>query len=530
MKQTFTLLFLFILSSSFGQIQKLREFSSGSFIDSRIIYEDNNDDVFGYFLLYEFDRKSREVYDMEYVIMDKNLNKITSGTFTEGVYKNFMIKTGARLSFVKKMNNHIFFGIHDNLENELYLKTQITSDYFRERYRRINLDNFSLSNAFIIQDMNISDIEVSAGDSFSLREMKENQTIYPTNGRKFVLFAPSTYKTPLIISGNKDYHSLIKAGVKSFSVLDENLNVVWSKDINPDKKDAGAYTVRTSDNTTLIMERKNLNKKVKELKSYEIYDLQSGKLIGTIDEKDPNYKMRNFKMELMDDKIIVYNFLHELKDKDYTYEKTLGYAKLVFNKLTGKELKRDYMLWEDLNQHLEFKDKYGNINKYGRIFFQNFIDLGNGNSIGIAEGYKMASNSEVLDLYIMEFDPQMKVKYFKKIEKVTNSIKSVKVSGQTLYSYGAFDYYYSQKLDEDGNYVILYANNEKEGGRNKRKKDPSWVLGIVTYVDGEFEFDKLNLTTTDGMIIPLKAKNGSILLQEYSEKNGAEMRLERINY
>ena len=111
MKQTFTLLFLFILSSSFGQIQKLREFSSGSFVDSRIIYEDDNDDVFGYFLLYEFDRKSREVYDMEYVIMDKNLNKITSGTFTEGIYKNFLIKTGARLTFVKKMGNQIFFGI-----------------------------------------------------------------------------------------------------------------------------------------------------------------------------------------------------------------------------------------------------------------------------------------------------------------------------------------------------------------------------------------------------------------------------------
>lgn len=111
-----------------------------------------------------------------------------------------------------------------------------------------------------------------------------------------------------------------------------------------------------------------------------------------------------------------------------------------------------------------------------------------------------------------------------------NVLNAKKVPGKILLSYKAFDYYYFQKLDNDGNYVILYANNEKEGGRLKRKKDPSWVLGIITYVDGEWEYDKLNLTTHDGMIVPIRAKNGSILLQEFSEKNGVEMRLEKINY
>ncbi|QAA82649.1 hypothetical protein EI546_13385 [Aequorivita sp. H23M31] len=530
MKQTFTLLFLFILSSSFAQIQKLREFSAGSFVDSRIIYEDNKDDVFGYFLLYEFDRKSREVYDMEYVVMDKNLNKITSGTFTEGVYKNFMIKTGARLSFVKKKKNQLYFGIHDNLDNEYFMQTQVTSDYFRERYRKINLDNFTLSKTFFIQDNEIAEMETSAGDTFSVKEMKENQSLIPINDGKFVLFSPSTYKIPFIQSGNKDYHSLIKAGVKSFSVLDENLKVIWTSEINADKKDAGVYRVRSSDNSTLVLEKKNLNKTVTELSSYEIYSLESGKLMGKVTEEDPNYRMSQFKMEIDGDYLVIYNYLYEPKDKVFTHEKTLGYARLIIDKKTGKELKRNYLLWENLNSHFTFKDKFGNIPKYGKILFQNFIPLKNGNTIGIAEGYKTASNTEILDFYVMEFDPEMKVKYFKKTEKMQNIIKGQKISGQRLQRYGAFDYYFSQKLDEDGNYVILYANNEKEGGKIKRKRDPSWVLGIVTYVDGEFEYDKLNLTTTDGMIVPIKAKNGSILLQEYSEKNGAEMRLEKINY
>lgn len=530
MKNTLTILFLFVFSISFAQIQKLREFSSGDFVDSRIIYEENNEDVFGYFLLYEFDRKSREIYDMEYVVMDKNLNKITSGTFTQGVYKNFLMKTGARLTFVKKINNELFFGLHDNLKNDLYVDTKIVSDYFHERYRKINLEDFTLSKEFVFQNSKTKENTFQTGDTFSISDMDENQSIYPTNAECFVIFATPTYKAPSVQFGNTDYRSKIKKSVKSFSVLDSNMNPVWSQDINTDEKDAGFYRVKTSDSTTLVMEKKILNKKVKELSSYEIYDLHSGKFIGEVTEKDPNYKMNFFKMELSGDKLIVYNFLNEQKDKDYNHEKTLGYAKLIIDKKTGKELSRDYLLWENLGSHLTFKDKFGTIPKYGKIFFQNFISLDNGNTLGIAEGYKMASNSEILDLYVMEFDPQMKVKFFRKIEKVPNSIKSRKLSGQWLYRYGAFDYYYSQKLDEDGNYVILYANNEKEGGQTKRKKDPSWVLGIVTYVDGQFEFDKLQLTTTDGMIVPIKAKNGSIILQEYSEKNGIEMRLERINY
>lgn len=530
MKKTLTVLFLFVFSISFAQIQKLREFSSGNFVDSRIIYEEDHDDVFGYFLLYEFDRKSREVYDMEYVVLDKNLNKITSGVFTQGVYKNFLIKTGARLSFVKKINNELVFGVHDNYENDYYIKTISVADYFRERYRKINLDDFSLSKEFFFQDLKISENTVESGDSFAISDMVDNQTIYPTNAEYFVIFAPPTYKAPLIQNANRDYESLRKATVTSFSVLDSKMSVVWSRDINPDKKDAGFYKYRTSDSTTLVMDKKILNKKVTELNSYEIYNLKSGKFIGEVTQKDPNYRMSLFKMELVGEHLIIYNFLNQLKDKKYYHEKTLGYAKLVIDKKTGKELSRDYLLWENLGAHLTFKDKFGTIPKYGKIFFQNFISLENGNTIAIAEGYKTASSSKILDLYVMELDSQMKVKTFQKIEKVPNSLKSLKLSGKTMFNYGAFDYYYSQKLDDDGNYVILYASNEKEGGRLKRKKDPLWVLGIVTYVDGKFEFDKLQLTTTDGMIVPLKAKNGSIILQEYSEKNGVEMRLERINY
>src|SRR5690606_1829558 len=93
MKKLTTLLFVLFTTVVFAQVQKLGSLSSGKFIDSRIIYEDNGEDVHGYFFLYELDHKSREVYELEYVILDKNLNKVTSKTFTQGVYKTVLVGT-----------------------------------------------------------------------------------------------------------------------------------------------------------------------------------------------------------------------------------------------------------------------------------------------------------------------------------------------------------------------------------------------------------------------------------------------------
>lgn len=529
MKKIFSLLLILTFSHAFAQVQKLREFSSGNFIDSRIVYEENREDVFGYFLLYEIDRQSKEIYDMEYIILDKNLNKITSGIFTQSVYKHFLMKTGARLTFVKKIKNEIFFGLHDNLKHDLYVDTKIESDFFHERYRKINLDDFTFSKEFVFKNSEPIDNDYKSGDSFKISDLEDNQSIYPTNSEYFVIFASSEYKAPSVQFGGINYLEKIKTTVKSFSVTDSDFNILWSKEINFDKKDLGVYRYRASDATTLILQKKIVNKKIKELRSYELYELASGKFIGEISEKDPNYKMSQFKLKFSGDKIFVYNYLYELRDKNYEHEKTLGYARLIFDKNSGKELKRDYLLWENLGQHITFKGKFGEIPKYGKLHFQDFIQLENGNTIAVAEGYTKARNSKVLDFYLMEFNTDMKVKHFRKVEKTTN-ISKYELTGQQIYNRRDFDFYYSQKMDEDDNYVFLYSNNEKEGNSLKRKKSPSWVLGIVTYVDGEFNVDKLQLTTEDGMIMPMKAKNGSILLQEYSEKNGMEMRLEKINF
>ena len=53
MKQIGLLLLLLITTSLQAQIQKISELSQNKFLDAEIIYEENGEDVWGYFLLYK---------------------------------------------------------------------------------------------------------------------------------------------------------------------------------------------------------------------------------------------------------------------------------------------------------------------------------------------------------------------------------------------------------------------------------------------------------------------------------------------
>jgi hypothetical protein len=68
-----TILILLFSTTLFSQVQNLSALSKGKFIDSRVIFDDDSDDIFGYIILYELDTKSREVSEYEYIILDKNL-------------------------------------------------------------------------------------------------------------------------------------------------------------------------------------------------------------------------------------------------------------------------------------------------------------------------------------------------------------------------------------------------------------------------------------------------------------------------
>ena len=165
---------------------------------------------------------------------------------------------------------------------------------------------------------------------------------------------------------------------------------------------------------------------------------------------------------------------------------------------------------------------FGKVKSYGYLQFLNFRLLNNGHTTIIAEGYSPSNNSRIFDLFVLEFDQNMKLVYYKKVDKTKNQ-SNIPEWGPVLQKYGAFDYLYSQKLGGD-NYAYFYTDNEKKGTRN-----PKWILGVITQVDGKYNYEKIPMTTENGQIYPVKAKNGYILLREEADKKST-IRLEKINY
>lgn len=514
MQKTITLFILLVSMFAYSQVTTLSKLSSGKFIDNDIIYDEKGD-VFGYFLLYQNDRLSREIFDYEYVILDKNLNKISSKTFRHATYKTALTIIQTNVKFVNKVGNNIFVSFVDNS-----LDANSNTTAFNERYRKIDLTTFDLSDEIVIQNFKPITKKYQSEDVVHLEDFIDNQNLLKTNGNYFVSFATPEIN-PKITLGYMTENK--RMSIKSLAVLDGALNIVWKKEIN--KVDKFLYRYINSDKSVFLMGKKN--PKQKEIDHIELYDFEKGYISG-FDLKDSKYNLVLDETRFVNNKIILYTLLHT-KDKKIVNDAILGYAKIEVDKKTGKELNRSYMVWDDLKPNLEFKDEFGTIEKYGNLYHQDFIKLENGNSILILEGYKKASTSELLDLFIIELDVNFKVKYFKKIEKTKTVWKKFKAHPEYLKFNNLYDYLYHQKLDNDGNLVFFYVNKEKQNSETTKKKKSEWVLGIITYVDGTFNFDKLQLTSEDSKIIPGKAKNGYIQLIEVKDDN-IDVRLERINY
>ena len=132
-------------------------------------------------------------------------------------------------------------------------------------------------------------------------------------------------------------------------------------------------------------------------------------------------------------------------------------------------------------------------------------------------------------MYAVEFDQDFKILQFLKVEKTRNKWNKVNANGSDLKRNGYFDYNYSEKLN-DNTCAFIYTDNEKSESIYVNQK-PSWVMGIITYADGVFSTQQINLSSKDVEISTERAKKGYILLRETNRKDKTtQIRLEKLNY
>lgn len=511
MKKLLPLLFFISVQA---QVKDLAELSSGKYLDSRIVYIDNGDDVYGYLLLYENDRKSKAVYELEYVLLDKNLNKLTSGTFIQNRFST-IVKLTIGLTFVRKTGNKLVIGLQDS-SNVL---AQAAS--FNHRYRELNLDSFTLSNQFTMNRMHKTEQNESSDSKVTITELKENIPIIPIGAKNFLVFDAPENKG--VYAGEKIEQKRARA-ITSFKVFDKDFNELWQYKFNGGAtKEFDMFEYYSSDGNDMILQRNNFEKIEKYTETYyDVFDLTSGVKKFSIKQNDGETLNTVQTIKYQDDVLVVYSLMNKKNKKNISYIfEVIGVAKIIYDRNTGKKLSEEKFLWQALSDNLNI-DEYGEIKSYGNLQFMNFRLLNNGHTTMIAEGYRHSNNSRILDLFILEVDQNMQLVYYNKVEKTKNQ-SNMADWGPTLRAYGAFDYLYSQKLEGD-NYAYFYTDNEKNSTRN-----PKWILGVITQVDGKYSYEKIPMTTENGQIYPVKAKNGYILLREVADKKST-IRLEKINY
>jgi len=85
---------------------------------------------------------------------------------------------------------------------------------------------------------------------------------------------------------------------------------------------------------------------------------------------------------------------------------------------------------------------------------------------------------------------------------------------------GGFGYEYTQRSQDNSIY-----REKKKGSKTK------YIYGAVTYADGEYSSDKVELGRRAHNIAVFPAKPGHVMIIEYIRKQKKlEMRLEKINF
>ncbi len=224
--------------------------------------------------------------------------------------------------------------------------------------------------------------------------------------------------------------------------------------------------------------------------------------------------------------------------------KSIGMIKLVVTQ-EGKVLDDKTFDWQGKSIKLDEGEEAGN------IFVHDFITIENGHTYMIAEqinlnvggsvassvvsgllgGSTVNTQFKIDDLLILELDKNFDLIDVEIVDKSRNNFTiegipfgGILAIGMMADAYGYFDYSYFQMLDEG--FQIAYIDYERQKGTKN-----GLVLGGVTNIDGEYSYDKIDISNKGVETWVKKAKPGYVLIYDYIKKEKSlSLRLEKINF
>jgi hypothetical protein len=515
----FKLLLLSLLCSafSFAQMQDIAKLADGKLVFNTTLFDSDNN-LYGYFYIYERDVEKTSK-KMEFVLLDKNLNKTNNGTYNDSILP---INMESYYYDCTLMGNHI---ILDKVYR-YYKFISVGSDFLLNTYQIISLKDNTVSPEFKYENGQFVELTTE------IKKLKnENKNVVTKS--MMAAFSNNSQKGFFITEHNKDNKNYLE---KEFKFFNENKQLQWSYEYNPNgtiKDNKNFRFLYVKNNNLYITESRFKNDYNIEYKIIAL-DFSTGKKkYEYVFENEKSKYMHSFELKEIDNKLIISGgFAPYKKGGTFFYENCLGLFKIVIDE-NGNEIQKKYINWTDLSNKIK-------INKKGRVE-QNFMLLkkktfffDNGSVsiltekyrpeipgfalpiplINIAMYYATHRSRRTSDFVLLNFDKDFNLSRVDTIKK-------------DLTKENATDYLFSQYIKNDKGVVFFYSNLSKD--ENKKK---NMVLGINSLINGELSQERIPIYSKKKYLIePLPAKEGYVMLREYNEKDKYnQIRLEKLNY
>ena len=514
MKKLFFLLFVYSFSG-YSQMSDLASLSTGDFAGSTGIYEKDSS-LFGYIIYYDYGLVDKTIKKMEYVILDKNLNKVANKIFeTEKFVVNYSCtRINSKREIELRPNTNYYAASNSDFKSQK-----------PPQNRKINLQTNEVSLADDIcykEDKTFSVCESDKTFKDLQKERKADRKKDTQYKSDVVIMEDGTYLIyEYYIDNDKD-----KTMNNAYIKFDKDNKEIWRYEYNKDlgKKQFETTNVLNFDQENIYFAQTFREKnKITSLKFLRL-DIKTGKILAEIPvENFDAFNLNNISSlrdmegysvgnkKVFDDKLVFLGRYHEDSKSSQ-----VGFYRFIFDKNTNQG-KFDILKYTAAENKIYITEDGG----VGGDFYLSIRDiyiLANGTVDIMFEKFKFnaySGRSVATDLVLYKTDADFKLQDVKVFEKS----KSVNQRS---------DYLFSQYLNKNNDVVFFYRDYEKDEDTSKK----NWNLYINTIKDGKFNQEKIVISSKkDFFIVPSIAKEGYLLLREYNKDyKHNQVRLERLNY
>ncbi len=520
MKNLFVIICLFFSELAFAQMQDLRKLATGELVYSTILY-DANGDLYGYFYLYKRDVDVTHK-TMEYVLLDKNLNKVSNNIFVNNSYNENSF-SGGKCHYLdcSLMGDNVIL-------TNLYFYTPVVNSGYPTPLTT-TLQIVSLKDTMVSKELKYQDGVFTELPDDLVKLKLENKKV---ETKYLVQSINNDSLSGFFISQNNMEGYNYKE--KDFQFYNAKRELLWKYEYNPN----GTFNDLTTCKVIHVKGNNIYLKQTHYIKNYPtdvkivMLDLRTGeKKYETVVEDVNSQYNHTIKAKEIDGKLFITGNYSPYKNKYlFRLDKNLGYFKLVLSQ-NGEVISKQYSNWSDFSKFMKVS-KNGLVDKEFQLNTKSFWIFKEGAISIIAEKYKPASNTlwfllmpiiymmtdhshETSDMVLINFDESFQLKDIKTVFKERSSANNE-------------DYLFSQYIqnEEGGTYFFKDSTKKPNDLRSE------WVLGINTYLKGQFTQERIPLTSgRQYEIEPLPAKEGYIMLWESNEKDKYnQVRLEKLNF